>query len=156
MSYEMDPLDRKLLNMVQEGLPIVSEPYALLGESLGISGETVLERLRRLKDKGVIRRFGPVFESRKLGYKGTLCAITVPEERLEEVAGVINAFPGVTHNYLREHRLNMWFTILAASRAELEDVLTQIRTRTGIEEIMELPAEKVYKIKVTFNAAEKP
>ena len=148
----LDELDRKLLNLIQDDFPLVPEPYQALGEGLGLSGAAVLERLRRLTAQGVIRRLGPVFESRKLGYQGTLCAMTVPAQRLEEVAGVINAFPGVTHNYLREHRLNVWFTVLAAGPEALAEILTQIQARTGIQEIMELPAEKVYKIKVKFDA----
>ena len=152
MADDLDQLDKRLLNMIQEDFPLVAEPYALLGERLGISGAAVLERLRRLMSRGIIRRLGPVFESRKLGYHGTLCAMTVPKERIEEVAAVVNSFPGITHNYLREHQMNMWFTVLAASREELDDILAQIRARAGINEIMELPAEKVYKIKARFNA----
>ncbi|MCL2766165.1 MAG: AsnC family transcriptional regulator [Peptococcaceae bacterium] len=150
MPETLDPLDKELLNIIQEGFPIVPEPYALLGERLGLSGADVLERLQRLVSLGIIRRLGPVFESRKLGYRGTLCAMTVPYDRLEEVAAIVNAFPGITHNYLREHRKNVWFTVLAAGNEELEEILSQIMDRTGINEILELPAEKVYKINVKF------
>jgi DNA-binding Lrp family transcriptional regulator len=148
---ELDALDKSLLNTIQDGFPLVPEPYRVIGERLGLTSEAVRERLQRLMDRGIIRRLGPVFESRKLGYRGVLCAMTAPPERLEEIAAVVNSFPGITHNYVREHAWNMWFTVLAANEAELAEVLDQIRRRTGIEEIMELPAEKVYKIKVKFD-----
>ena len=154
MAYVFDDLDRRLMNLVQEGFPVVAEPYRQLGLRLGVSSATVIQRLEKLLEMGVIRRLGPVFESRKLGYRGTLCAMTVPPDRVEEVAAVINSFPGITHNYLREHQLNIWFTVLAVNQEELEDILTQIRNDTGIDEILELPAEKVYKINVQFAVGE--
>lgn len=147
----LDSVDRKLLQIIQEDFPLESEPYRKLGEAVGIEEGEVLSRLERLLAAGIIRRLGPVFESRKLGYSGTLCAMTVAPDRVDRVAAIINAFPGVTHNYLREHRLNMWFTIMAKSSAELERILAQIRQKTGIAEIMELPAEEVFKIRVHFD-----
>jgi len=147
----LDNIDRKLLNLVQENFPLVPEPYRKLGGIIGMGEGEVLARLKRLQDKGVIRHLGAIFDSRKLGYSGTLCAMHVEPDRVDEVAALINSFPGVTHNYLREHRFNMWFTILAGSRAELSEILSLIREKTGIKEIMELPAEEVFKIKVNFD-----
>jgi len=147
----LDKIDRALLNLVQDKFPLVPEPYRKLGEIIGVSEDEVLARLKRMRDDGVIRRLDAVFESRKLGYSGTLCAMQVEPDRVDEVAAVVNSFPGVTHNYLREHQFNMWFTVLAGSEDELSEILGLIREKTGIGEIMELPAEEIFKIKVNFS-----
>lgn len=146
-----DETDRKLLRLIQTGLPIVPEPYREIGEDLGISEAEVIARLKTLVGNGVIRRLGGVFDSRKLGYSGALCAMEVTGERIDEVASVVNSFTGVTHNYLREGPINMWFTLLAPSREELGKTLQSIRARTGIQEIMAFPAENIYKIRVNFD-----
>ncbi len=150
----LDKMDRKLLNLVQSQLPIVANPFEELGKKLGISEAEVLERLQKLLDLRIIRRLGAVFDSRKIGYNGTLCAMRVPEERLEEVADIVNAYSGVTHNYLRENEYNMWFTLLAPGTEAVSRILNQIRQDSGIEEILELPAERIFKIKVNFALAE--
>lgn len=147
----MDQIDRKLLNLIQSDFPLVKEPYRKIGDLLGLEEADVIARLERLRASGVLRRLGGVFDYRKLGYSGTLCAIHVESERVGEVAAYINSFPGVTHNYLREHYYNMWFTVLAENREKLDELLRLIRKNTGIEEIMKLPAERMFKIRVNFN-----
>ncbi|WP_338835018.1 hypothetical protein MHLNE_13110 [Moorella humiferrea] len=149
----MDSLDRRLLNMIQEDFPLTEEPYAEIGRRLGLTEKEVLERLTRLKKRGIIRRIGAVFDLRQLGYTSTLCAMQVPAERLNEVAAVVNGFLGVTHNYLREDTYNMWFTLIGPSRKYLEEIMASIEARTGLA-VMELPAEKSYKIRVKFNMDE--
>lgn len=148
---KLDPMDRKLLKLIQVNFPLVPEPYRALGEALGIQEEEVISRIKLLLDEGIIRRLGGIFDSRKLGYSGTLCTMSVAEDRIDEVAVVVNSFPGVTHNYLREHVFNMWFTVLAESKERLEQILNQIRERTGIEEIITLPSENIFKIRVNFD-----
>jgi DNA-binding Lrp family transcriptional regulator len=108
---QFDAVDKKLLSMIQRDFPLVPEPYRELGVALGVPEEEVLARLQALMESGVIRRLGGVFDSRKLGYSGALCAMNVDKERIREVAGVVNSFTGVTHNYLREGFFNMWFTV---------------------------------------------
>jgi DNA-binding Lrp family transcriptional regulator len=146
-----DETDRKLLKLIQASLPIVPEPYREIGESLGIDETEVMTRLKLLVENGVIRRLGGVFDSRKLGYSGVLCAMEVTGERIDEVAKVVNSFAGVTHNYLREGPINMWFTLLAPSGEKLAETLESIRERTGIQEIMTFPAQNIYKIRVNFD-----
>lgn len=148
---ELDKIDLKLLDYVQSNLPIEDNIYALVGEHLGILEDEVILRLQKLIDMGIIRRLGAVFDSRKLGYTGTLCAMKVPKEKIAEVAKVIDTYQGITHNYLRDHSYNMWFTLLAPNSHVVENILTQIKDKTGIEEILELPAENIFKIKVNFN-----
>lgn len=148
---EIDGIDRKILNMIQTCLPLSPEPYRELGGMIGIGEEEVIARIKAMTERGLIRRLGAIFDSRKLGYKGVLCAVKVDGDRINEVATVINSYPGVTHNYLREHTYNMWFTALAQSGEELDEVLSQIRERTGIDEIITLPAENIFKIRVNFD-----
>lgn len=145
-----DQTDRDLLNIVQSGLPVVADPYRALAEELHVTEEEIIRRLGHLKEAGIIRRLGAVFDSRRVGDKGTLCALKVPPERISEVAAVINSFRGVTHNYLRDHEFNMWFTVLAESRDKLDQTIENIREQTGIKELLSLPAEKVFKIGVHF------
>lgn len=148
---KLENIDRKLLNLIQTDFPLVPEPYRELGETLGIREEEVIARIKLLLDHGVIRRLGGIFDSRKLGYSGALCTMQVAGDRIDEVAAVVNAFPGVTHNYIRDHHFNMWFTVLAQSKENLDEILNQIRERTGIEEIITLPAENIFKIRVNFD-----
>jgi len=146
----VDELDRRLLNLVQSDLPLMAEPYRALADALGVGEEEVIARLRSLCGQGVIRRLGAIFDSRRLGYEGVLCALRVPRERLAATATVVNSYPGVTHNYLRDHEYNMWFTLLAPSPDQLAARVREIRERTGIDDLLVLPAKRVFKIKVNF------
>lgn len=151
---ELDKMDRELLNIIQTGLPICREPYCELAEKLGTTAEDVMARLQRLIKGKVIRRLGAIFDSRKIGYTGTLCAMKVPVDRIDEVAGVINSYPGVTHNYLRDSEYNMWFTLIAPGEGEINRITDQIKAGTGIDKLINLPAVRLFKIKVNFNLAE--
>jgi siroheme decarboxylase len=145
----MDTLDRKILDIIQTNFPLVPRPYAEVGRMLGLTEAETLARVRALKEKGVIRRIGANFQSRKLGWCSTLCAAKVPTERLDEFVDEVNRHPGVTHNYLRKHDYNVWFTFIGPSWEDVTSTLAAITEKTGIE-ILNLPAEKMYKIKVDF------
>jgi DNA-binding Lrp family transcriptional regulator len=108
-------LDRAILNEIQSHFPIESRPYAVVGERVGASEAEVLERVAAMTEAGIIRRLGANFASRKLGYTSTLCAARVPPDKLEQFVAVVNHYPGVTHNYLRRHHFNVWFTLIAKS-----------------------------------------
>ena len=146
----MDAVDKKILNILQTRFPVVPEPFDVVGAELGISGDEVLERVKRLKDSGVIRRIGAVFDSRKLGYTSTLCAARVPENQVRSFVEVVNGYPGVTHNYRRSHEYNIWFTFIAPDPDALEKALDEIRYRTGITDVISMPAVKTFKINATF------
>lgn len=146
----MDDIDRKILNILQSRFPVVSEPFEAVGEELGISGDEVLKRVRHLKERGIIRRIGAVFDARALGYASTLCAAKVPGEKLKSFVTVVNRCPGVTHNYRRSHEYNVWFTLIAPDRKELEKTLEGIRRDTGVEDVMSLEAVRTFKINATF------
>lgn len=145
----MDDLDKKILDVIQSDFPIEERPYAVVGEKLGASEDEVLSRVRALKESGLIRRIGANFQSRKLGFVSTLCAAKVPEEQLDEFVETVNAYPGVTHNYLRYHEFNIWFTFIAPSMDFVENALAEITEATGIK-VLNLPASKMFKIKVDF------
>jgi len=146
----MDEVDKKILNILQARFPVVPEPFDAVGAELGISGDEVLERVKRLKENGVIRRIGAVFDSRKLGYVSTLCAAKVPGEKVMAFVEVVNGYPGVTHNYRRSHEYNVWFTFIAPDEDALEKSLAEIRQRTGITDVISMSAVRTYKINATF------
>ncbi len=153
---QLDHVDRHLFDVVQTEFPICTEPYKVIGEKIGISEQEVLNRLERLMQQDVIRRLGGVFDSRKLGYKGTLCAIKVPPHRIDEVAEVVNSYIGITHNYLRDYEYNMWFTILAQSPEKVEQILSEIKQKTGINDVINLPSQRFFKVMVNFRVRETP
>ncbi len=146
----LDEMDRLILNAIQSYFPIVTEPYRALADKLGYSEAEVLERVQNLKDRGIIRRIGANCDSRKLGYTSTLCAARVPQNHMKRFIEVVNSYPGVTHNYRRDHDYNIWFTFIAPTMEEIERILLEITDLTEVSEIMSLPAERVFKIQVNF------
>ena len=146
----LDEADRAILNRVQSDFPITARPYLAIAEELGLAEDDVLARVRRLRQAGIIRRIGGNFVPGKLGYVSTLCAARVPEEKVAHFAEVVNRNPGVTHNYLRENEFNVWFTFIAPSMEEIEARLREIALETDVDEILNLPATAVFKIKAQF------
>lgn len=149
----MDEIDRKILIFLQDGLPVSSKPFNELAYSLDISVEEVFNRIYKLKASGVIKRISGTFNSWKLGYKSTLCAVKVPEHKIEVVKEIINSYPGVTHNYLRDHSLNMWFTLIEPSEIELSETISEMQENIGLK-IIDFPAKKIYKISAKFFLSE--
>lgn len=146
----MTPTDRKILNEIQSDFPITSRPYEELGRRLHLSEEEVIEAVARLKEEGIIRRIGGNFHSSKLNFVSTLCAAKVPEDKIDAFVEAVNRHPGVTHNYLRNNSYNIWFTFIAEHIDIIDNSLQKISSETGIAEILNLPAIKMFKIKVDF------
>ncbi len=146
----MDELDKKILNLVQAEFPIEQEPFKAIAEKLGSTEDEIIRRIRELKDKGIIRRIGAVFEPRKLGMVSTLCAAKVPEDLIEDFVGKVNALSGVTHNYLRPHEYNVWFTLTCPGAEQLDATLESIKRETGIADILSMRAVRVFKINKNF------
>lgn len=144
----LDALDRRLIEDFQQGLPLCPEPYRAMAEALGVSEEAVLARLAHLEAQGVLSRVGAVVAPHKAGWS-TLAAMAVPPERLDEVAERVSAYAEVNHNYERQHRLNLWFVVTAASRARVHAVLDEIARATGIG-VLDLPLEHAYGIDLGF------
>lgn len=145
----MDEYDKKILNIIQSGFPLVECPYNEIGKMVGLDEDEVWQRVGQLRKNGVIRRIGANFQSKKLGYVSTLCAAHVPEEKLDKTIEVINSFPGVTHNYLRTHKYNLWFTIIGKNNEVIRENISTMEKLAEIE-ILNLPASKLFKIKVNF------
>ena len=145
----MDDLDKKILDIIQSDFPVESRPYAVIGERVGLDEDEVLARVDSLRADGVIRRMGASFNSRELGWKSTLCAAKVPPDQLMDFVDEVNRHSGVTHNYLREHDFNIWFTMIAPDVETVEGTLAEITAATGVE-VLNLPADKLFKIKVDF------
>ena len=152
-SSQMDTIDKRLLDIIQTGFPICPHPYAELGRQLGLTEAEALARVRALRGLGIIRRLGANFRSNALGFTSTLCAASVPEDRLDAFVAEVNSHVGVTHNYLRKHHYNVWFTVISPSAEALEALLAGITERTGVR-VLNLPATRMYKIRVDFQMEE--
>jgi DNA-binding Lrp family transcriptional regulator len=146
----IDDIDRDILNRIQSDFPITTRPYRTVAEDLGLSEGEVLKRVSRLKASGIIRRIGGNFAPEKLGFVSTLCAAKVPEDKISQFAEVVNRYPGVTHNYRRENTFNIWFTFIAPSMDDITASLKQIAAKTGVTDIINLPATRVFKIRAEF------
>ncbi len=147
----LTPLDRELLNLLQSDFPLTGRPFAALGERLGLGEEEVMSRVAALKESGIIRRIGGIFDSGKLGFTSTLVALQVEEGKLREVAAAVSAYAGVTHNYRREHEFNLWFTLVTSSAEERERTLKEIEALPGVRALRNLPALRLFKIGVNFD-----
>jgi DNA-binding Lrp family transcriptional regulator len=148
----MDALDKELLNLLQEGIDLVPRPFLALAEKLGTDEKTVMARIRELK-KDPIRQISAIFDTRTLGYKSSLVAAKIPEERLDQAAQIINQHPGVTHNYKRNHDYNLWFTIAVPpnSRLGLEKTVEILGELAEVDVIRLMPTLKLFKIGVQLD-----
>jgi len=147
---ELDSTDSAILNRIQSDFPITSRPFLTVADELELTEEEVIERVARLKADGIIRRIGGNLVPGKLGFVSTLCAASVPADKIDRFAEIVNRYPGVTHNYQRDNTYNVWFTFIAPSMEEIKDNLRKIVEDTGVEDILNLPATKVFKIRAEF------
>ena len=150
-NFSLDETDKVILNRIQSDFPLTSSPFLAVAEELGLTEDDLIRRIKKLKKNGIIRRLGGNFVPEKLGFVSTLCAAVVPEEKIAHFAKVINRYHGVTHNYVREGSFNVWVTFIAQSMKEIDSNLKQISKETGVKEIINLPATKVFKIKAHFD-----
>jgi siroheme decarboxylase len=146
----LDETDRRVLNLMQGRFPLEPRPYARVGEEAGLSEEEVLSRVRRLLEGRIIRQVTPIFDTRALGYSSMLVAARVDPEHPHRAAQIVNSHPGVSHNYLRDHDFNMWFTIATEqdSRLGLDGTLEVLREETGAESMRKLPTLRLFKIRM--------
>lgn len=146
----MDTIDKKILTLVNKSLPVDERPYARIAEILGIAEQEVIDRLRSMRAQGLIRRIGAVINPRRIGWHSTLCAIQIPEEKLDDYADTVNSYPEVTHNYIRSGHPNCWFTLITPDKESSLRIISEIEQRLG-EQVLDLPARRVFKIKVAFD-----
>ena len=148
---DLDGTDKKLLNLLQWEFPVQSRPWQALGETLGESEAQVMARVERLRKLGIVRQISAIFDTRRLGYKSSLVAVRVDPARIDEAAEIINRHPGVSHNYQRDHYLNMWFTIAVPPDVDLEADLARLTDAARVEKVRLLPTLKLYKIGVKLD-----
>ncbi|MBI4233557.1 MAG: AsnC family transcriptional regulator, partial [Chloroflexi bacterium] len=148
----LDTQDRLLLNILQSRFPLAEEPFRAVGEELGASQEETVERIARLRRRNVIRQVSAIFDTRRLGYRTSLVAMSLSPERLHKGARVISRHPGVSHNYAREgHPYNLWFTLAVPPRESLEDTVQEMARRAGATGYRLLPTIRFFKIGVNFD-----
>jgi siroheme decarboxylase len=147
----MDEIDKKILNIMQKEFPLVEQPFRVVAERCGISEEETLSRIQKLKDDGIIRRIGAVFDGNRLGRISTLCAARVPEGKIESFVQVVNANKNVTHNYRRDNEYNVWFTVSSEDSEELEKFLKDVKEQTGVTDILDMRAVRTFKINASFD-----
>jgi DNA-binding Lrp family transcriptional regulator len=146
----LDELDKKLLNLLQGSFPLSPRPFRKVAELAEVDEDEVLRRTQRLIDDRIIRQVTPIFDTRVLGYSSMLVAAKVDPENPHRAAKIINSHPGVSHNYLRNHDFNLWFTIATEpdSKLGLEGTLDVLRELTGAESVRQLPTLKLFKIRM--------
>jgi DNA-binding Lrp family transcriptional regulator len=150
----LDDADQQLLNLIQTEFPLVTRPFAALGDRLGESEGSVLDRYRRLKQDRIIRQVSAIFDTRKLGYRSSLVATAVDEARIDEAAALIDAHPGVSHDYRRDHEFNLWWTIAVPPQEDLETHVNALHRLTGARSTRILPTLKLYKIGVDLDVSD--
>ena len=146
----LDDTDRQLLNLLQGRFALEPRPFERVAELAEIGEEEVLARTQRLLDDRIIRQITPIFDTRVLGYSSMLVAAKVDAENPHRAAKVVNSHPGVSHNYLRDHDFNMWFTIATEpdSKLGLQGTLGVLQELTGAESVRQLPTLKLFKIRM--------
>lgn len=147
----LDDLDRALINGLQGDFPIVERPFAEVGARFGIAEDEVIARIDRLRESGVLTRFGPMYHAERMGGGLTLAALAVPEADFERIAVIINAFPEVAHNYARQHALNMWFVLATETKQRMAEVIAEIETATGLK-VHDMPKQHEFFVGLRFEA----
>jgi len=152
LSTELDSTDRQLLDLLQSSFPLHVEPYREVAKLAGLSEAEVLKRTQQLKEAKIIRQVTPIFDTRSLGYQSMLVAAKVDTEAPHKSAQVVNKHPGVSHNYLRNHDFNLWFTVAVSpnSKLGLERTLELISEEAGFEKYRQLPTLTLFKINMNL------
>ena len=145
----MDELDRRIINQLQGGFPVSEFPFRDAGERLGTTESELITRLRCMLDDGLLTRFGPMYHAENMGGAVSLCAMKVPLASFDEVAGQVNAFTEVAHNYQRDHEMNMWFVLATETPDQLDVTLQKIEQLTGIP-VFNLPKQEEFYVGLHF------
>ncbi len=150
---DMDELDARILDHLQNKFPLVREPFKAIAEAVGTTETEVLARTRAYCERQVIRQLSAIFDTKSLGYRSSLVAAKYPAARLDEGAEVINGHPGVSHNYARNHEFNLWFTLAVPpnSKLGLEETAAILERESGAEKLRLLPTLRLFKIGVDLD-----
>ena len=147
----MTELEQHLLSVIQEAFPLEERPYKVLAEQLDSDEQSVFEAVENLRKSGVIRRIGGIYDSRKLGFISRLCAGKVAD--IDKFAAAVNEIPAVTHNYVRTHEYNVWFTVIAQSEGEIRAIVDGLCESTDLHDVHILTATKKFKINTVMGGA---
>jgi DNA-binding Lrp family transcriptional regulator len=147
----MDEIDRKIINTLQNGFPVCEAPYQQVAGQLGLTEQELIARLKALLDNGTLTRFGPLYNAEQMGGALTLAAVKAPPDRFDEIAGIINSFPEVAHNYARSHELNMWFVLATEMPEEILETISAIEQQTGLT-VYNMPKIKEYFVNLKLEA----
>src|SRR4030066_1550326 len=151
----LDSLDKEILNEIQWSFPLVSEPYKELANRFHLTTDEMKNRISNLKSLGVLRQLSAIFDTRKLGYKSSLVAMSIDPDKLDYVANQINRHPGVSHNYERNHESNLWFTLATPPGTDMKQDLDRMASFEGVIKHRVLPTLKLYKIGVRLDMVNK-
>ena len=151
MTLRLTKLQKRLCTALQKGLPICDRPFDRIAKTLNTPEQEVLQQTRKLKSAGIIRRIGALINYRAIGMTSTLVTAHIPQENLTAVAEAVSSLESVSHNYLRNHYYNLWFTLQSQTTAKIETILTELYGRFGIE-FHSLPTTRVFKLDVLFDA----
>ena len=143
--------DKELLNEIQWTFPLVTRPFDAIAKKFDTTPEIIKEKLKNLKEIGVLRQLSAIFDTRKLGYTSSLVAMEIEHDELDHVASQINRHPGVSHNYERDHQFNLWFTLAVPPGADLNDELEKFNVLKGIKKVRMLPTLQLFKIGVKLD-----
>jgi DNA-binding Lrp family transcriptional regulator len=146
----LDNKDKRLLIQLQDHFPLDPRPYTVIAKRLDLSPVVVQRKVTLLRKKGIIRYIGAVVDTKRIGFKSSLVALAVPRARIREVSEMINSYPEVTHNYLREDEYNMWFTVSARTDQRRAAIIRQICRDSGVQKCLDLSTIKVFKINARF------
>lgn len=162
----MTELEQQIIDIIQDGFPIEDRPYAVIGKLVDEDEQTVFEAVEKLRTSGVIRRIGGVYDTKRLGLVSRLCAGRVPESdfdfdgtterpqtELEKFAAVVMDVPAITHNYVRSHEYNVWFTVIAENEPALQSIVDKLMKITALHDVHSMPAKKMFKINTVMGKA---
>jgi siroheme decarboxylase len=149
--HELDNIDKQILNDIQWSFPLADKPFLELAKKYQISEDEIIQRIKILKDTGIIRQISAIFDTRKLGYKSALVAFAVDKNKIDNVANEINKHPGVSHNYERNHEYNIWFTLAVPPDGDMKADLDKMAALEGVLKYRVLPTLKMYKIGVKLD-----
>ena len=139
----VDEFDRAIVNALQDGLPVCERPFAPIARALETDEQCIVARIARLLDDGVLTRFGPMYNAERLGGALSLCALSAPPDKFDEIAAQVNAHAEVAHNYEREHALNMWFVLATEEPDRIAQVTSEIESETGCK-VFQFPKQQEF------------
>lgn len=146
-----DPVDRAIVNALQADFPLCERPFAVAAQRLGLAEDELIARIDRLLGDGTLTRFGPLFDAARMGGGYALAAMAVAPEDVDRIAAIVNGFPEVAHNYLRDHHLNLWFVLATATPEAIDGAVEDIEQATGLP-VLAFPKEREYHVHMMLRA----